>query len=271
MSASRLALAFWLSGLIHAFAGSMTYTVTLNSAVCHEVHTGRFTLPREAAFLQEVNSGHCRVALRSGREMLLYVGVICLSPRWLPAPEKYAVDLSTRTGTRRISEAEWQSATELPWIEGGMFPNLADDSVRYKGPPLRRSGPKWMGITDGGAPRSHLSRTGSRVAVNSWDGFETTYSFLDPTSFGKRDKVKGEYWVDIYETSSGRPLVRIQGSFHGAAPSRFEAEAAWYSDRYYVMPVGGTTAGYEFDLRRLLICDADAASREDNTVLKERK
>lgn len=270
-----MGLALLFTGQMLTFGGSMTYTVTLNPDVCHEVHLGRLTAPKGTLPVipfDDVSTGYCRPEVRSAGEDKLFVTAGCHGPRnnWIPSQEKYSVDLSAGARTRRISEAEWESATELPWSEGGMYPKLAEDSVAYKGPPLRRSGPKWMGI-GAGPPWSHLSRTGARAAVNSWDGFEITYTFLDPTSLFARDKVKGDYWVDIYETNSGRPLIRIQGSFHGAEPSMFLGEAAWYSDRYYVMSVGGTTHGYEFSLRHLLICDADAAIRKGNNVLKERK
>jgi hypothetical protein len=261
-----------------AFGGHMTYFVTQNPEVCHEVHVGRFTLPEKAAFLNNgvgnigVSTGYCHPQVRSAGESDLYVGAVCLRPYWYPAPEKYAVDLSGRKGVRRISEEKWQSGVPLTWSENGLFPKPQESAVEYKGQRLARSGPRWEGIGGTGPLRTHLSWNATRAAVNSWSGFQVTYSFLDPTSFGKRDKVEGQYWVDIYETASGRPLVRIQGSFHGAAPSVFQTQAAWYSDRIFVMPVGGTLwSEYEFNLRRLLICDVDAAARKGETVLKERK
>jgi len=134
-----------------------------------------------------------------------------------------------------------------------------------------KSGPKWAGIGEG-TVGSFISHDLARLAVNSWDGVDITYSFLDPTSFGQRNKIKGQFWVDIYDIASEQRLIQIQGTFRGAEPGNFQGHAAWYGDRYYVMPVGGTLGSGEFSLRRLLICDVDAAERsQGNTVLRERK
>jgi hypothetical protein len=256
-----------------AYGGSMTYTVTPNADVCHDMRLGRFTVPSGAAPVSNVSTGYCHPELRSAGETQLYVTAAChqRGDTWLPAPQKYSVDLNRSRAVRRISEAEWQAAPQLPWngTAKGIIPNAQDRGVQYKGPLLERSGPRWQGIGGGSLlPETFLSQSASRAAVNSWDGFDITYSFLDPTSFGKRNKVEGQYWVDIYETSSGRALLRIRGSFHGAEPYQFQGQAAWYSDRYYVIPVGGTMGSGEFSLRRLLICDIDAAARKGDTGLK---
>lgn len=253
-----------------AFGGSMTYTVTLNADVCHDMRLGRFTVPAGTSPRPDVSTGYCHPELRSAGETQLYLTAAChqRGDTWLPAPQKYAVDLIRPRAVRRISEVEWQAAPQLPWAGfGGLDPHPTDRGIQYKGPLLERSGPKWTGVGNGPV-RTQLSLSLTRAAVNSWDGFDITYSFLDPTSFGKRNKVVGQYWVDIYETSSGRALLRIRGSFHGAEPYQFQGQAAWYSDRYYVLPIGGTMGNGEFSLRRLLICDVDAAARKGDTGLK---
>jgi hypothetical protein len=252
----------------------MTYTVSLNPDVCHEVHLGRFDVPKGASPMNDVSTGYCHPQVRSAGETELYLTAACtgyVRATWVPAPQKYAVDLSGRKGTRQIRDGEWEAAPELPWSENSFFPPRAEDrGVQYKGPVLERSGPAWAG-KGYGPILTFLSRNATRAAVNSWDGVDEVYSFLDPGSLFKRNNIEGRYWVDIYETSSGRPLVRIQGAFHGAQPYSFQAKAAWYSDRYYVLPVGGDMGSGEFSLRRLLICDVDAAARKSDTVLKERK
>jgi hypothetical protein len=143
--------------------------------------------------------------------------------------------------------------------------------IEYKGRILEKSGPSWAGAGSEPLP-AKFSGNLAWAAVNSWDGFDITYSFLDPTSFGKRNKVIGQFWVDIYDTGSGQPTIQVQGSFNGAVPFEFQGHAAWYGDRYYIMPVGRTTGYGRFDLRRLLICDVEAAARpQDSTVLQKRK
>ena len=66
-------------------------------------------------------------------------------------------------------------------------------------------------------------------------------------------------------------MVRLKGSFDGAEPYTFQEGAVWFGDRYYVLPMGRTMGSGEFSLRRLLVCDVDAAARKAETVLKERK
>lgn len=255
-------------------AGIMTYMVTLHSEACREVHLGTLALPPEASFLSSgVSTGYCRPEVRSAGETTLYLGAACISPDWFLSPTKYAVGLSGRRGTRKISDAEWQAATELPWsgADRGALPREGDPGIPYAGVMLHRSGPRWAGVHYGQLPAAVFSRGLSRAAVNSWDGFDITYSFLDPTSLFRRDRVVGRYWIDIYETASGKPLVRINGSFHRAEPFQFQYSEAWYSERYFVMPVGRTNGNGNFSMRQLLICDLDAAARKGETVLKERR
>jgi hypothetical protein len=110
------------------------------------------------------------------------------------------------------------------------------------------------------------------MAVFSWDGFNIRYSFMDPTSFGRRSRVEGRYWVDLYEAVSGLRLVTIEGSFKGVSPETFlESGPVWYGS-YFVMPMGGLVGGgSSILLQKLLICDADAVSRKRDPSLKEKK
>jgi hypothetical protein len=104
----------------------------------------------------------------------------------------------------RIDEQAWQLARPLWWsgYGGGIPPSHAADlGVSYKDRVFEKSGPRWSGV-GAGPINASLSQNATRIAVNSWDGFDITYSFLDPTSFGQRNKVKGQFWVDIYDTDS---------------------------------------------------------------------
>lgn len=108
--------------------------------------------------------------------------------------------------------------------------------------------------------------------MNSWDGFDIAHTFLDPTAVFQRDKIRGKYWIDIFNTALGERVIQIQGAFNDAEPYMFQGQASWYGSRYYVMPVGGTLWTGEFGLRRLLICDVEAATRQGNeSGLKQRK
>ena len=64
--------------------------------------------------------------------------------------------------------------------------------------------------------------------MNSWDGFDVRYDFLDLTVLFQKDKVKGEFWTDVYEIASEQRLIQIQGFFDGADPGKFFGYASWY-------------------------------------------
>src|ERR1700733_13406297 len=160
------------------------------------------------------------------------------------------------------------------WREGlvhGTDPrHPTDPGISFKGRVFERSGPKWSGV-GAGPVGADFSQDGSKISVNSWDGFDIRYDSLAPTVLFQRDKVRGQFWTDIYDTGSGERLIQIQGSFSGADPGGFLGEAGWYGTRFLVMPVGSTSWPGFFNLRRLLICDADSAARTNRSGLGERK
>jgi hypothetical protein len=254
-----------------AAIGGITYRVTENSSACHEVHLGWMSVPREVT-ANNVDTGHCRYEMRSAGEAVLDVSAACQGAAWVPVREKFGVDLSKGT-VHRISDTAWNSASPLRRNDGGIPPQKDEPGIRYKGGPLlKRSGPKWSGEGSNMPIFAALDPSLRRASVYSWDGFNIVYSFLDPTSFGRRSKVEGRYWIDIYEALSGQRLVKIEGSFKGISPDSFLGYApAWY-ESYFVMPLGRLVDGGEsMMLQKLLICDTDAASRKNNPGLKERK
>jgi len=267
--------AFW-SFHVSLQGGSIAFQVTLNPTACHEVNLGRFTVPPESGrpMIYGVTYGGCRHELRSGGEKQLYFAVACAGRPgpWPVAPEKYAVDLSHPSSFRRIDETTWKSAPPLPRSEKGEPPRPDDSGYQvYNGPLLKRSGPSWYGKGLPTPIRTHLSWTMNRAAVNSWDGRDEAGTILDP-SWSGRNHIKGHFWIDMYDTASAEPLVRIEGAFDGAEPVHFMGnDASFYSDRYYVIPVGRTKGNGEFGLQQLLVCDLDAASRKEDGSLKQRK
>lgn len=248
--------------------------MTMNPGACHEVKLGWMSAPREAYAPRGVVSGDCRYEIRVAGETVLYVSAVCGEPKSIPVPQKYSVDLSRKESVRRISEAAWNSASPLRSSRGGGIPPQKDEpGVRYQGGPLlRRSGPKWAGEGYNLPNSATLAPSLKKVAVFSWDGFNIRYSFLDPTSFGRRNKVEGRYWVDIYEADSGQSLIRGEGRFKGVGPDILLGSAtAWYGN-YFVMPLGRLVdGGASIMLQKFLICDADAANRQRDPGLKERK
>ncbi len=264
-----------IAALVCSFSGwvlgGITYRVSLNADACHEVNLPRLTKPPGIGYVTKVETGYCRYEIRNANESLLYLTAACGGigkDKFVPAKEKYSVNLGRKVVTRKIDESAWETAPELPrsgveTLAKVLLPRDEESGVRYNNHLLERSGPAWHGKGDDAKP-TLLSWTNSRAAVNSWDGIDITYSFLDPGSTFKRNKENGSYWIDIYDTGSGERLIKIQGTFSGIGAVEILQAPAWYSDRYYVMPLG-------VGLKRLLICDVDTASRKDNSTLKERK
>jgi hypothetical protein len=266
---------------MRAPAGSMSYVVTQNPGACHEVHLGALTRPPEITYHGDegVDAGYCHIEIRAAGETELYLAGACqldtpYHDQSFPlTKEKYAVDLGFPSKIRRIDEETWKSAMPMTWeglVHGTVPRRPTDPGISYKGRVFEKSGPRWSGV-GAGPVGADFSQDGSKISVNSWDGFDIRYDFLDPAVLFQRDKVKGQFWTDIYDTESGQRLIQIQGSFSGAGPGKFLWHAGWYGTHYFVMPVGSTSWPGAFNLRRLLICDADAAARTNGSGLRERK
>ena len=275
MTKGHLKIIVAMGSLVSSAArGGVTYRVTMNAGACHEVHLGWMSAPREAYAPRGVVAGDCRYEIRVGGEKVLYVSAVCGEPKSVPVPQKYAVDLSRKDSVRRINDAAWNSALPLRSSRGGGIPPQKDEpGVRYQGGPLlQRSGPKWAGEGYNLPNSATLDPSLKKVAVFSWDGFNIRYSFLDPTSFGRKSKVEGRYWVDLYEAASGQSLIKVEGTFKGIGPEVLLGSAsAWYGS-YFVMPLGRLVdGGASIMLQKFLICDADAANRQRVPSLKGRK
>jgi hypothetical protein len=255
-----------------AAVGGVTYRVTENADVCQEIHLGWMT-PPPLTITDVVDSGHCDYEIRNGGEKILYVSAVCNGPTPLTVRQKFAIDLSKKGHVRRISDVDWDSVSRLPQSAGGISPEKDARGVSYMGGPLvERSGPRWTGEGFNPLITAKLDPSRERVAVFSWDGFNISYSFMDPSSAFRRNKIEGRYWIDIYEAATGRPLTKIEGSFKNFSPDSLLGWASRWFGEYFVMPLGRTTdGGASIMLQTFLICDTDAASRKSKAGLKERK
>ncbi len=259
------------------FCGNITYQVSPNPSVCHEVYLGRLSVPREPASRQRVSTGFCQPEIRRSNESELYLTVACeflreVKESWVPCLEKYAVDLSQPNRVRRIDEKTWLSGTLIfNILNKHTLPSSPQaPGIIERGRVLARSGPKWSGV-GAGPVDARFNEDMTKIAVNSWDGFDIEYNPLDPTVLFQSDKVRGNFWIDIYDIDSGERLLQIMGSFKKVGPRGFQWLSSWHGTRYFVVPVGGGYLGEMSDWRRLLVCDADAAARINSGGLKERK
>jgi hypothetical protein len=256
-----------------AVAG-LTYRLTEGMDACREIHLGSMT-PPPGQVGDAVDSGNCRYDIRSPGEGSLYISAECSRGDMIPIQEKFAIDLIGKNSVRRISDAEWASAYPMAVIGGALLdPNKDETGVRYKdGPLLERSGPKWSGVGLNIPIRARLDPSHRWAAVYSWDGFNIPENFMNPSSFSLRQKIRGDYWIDIFNAASGQRLLKMTGSFKGISPDHFLGFApGWYGDRYFVMPLGKAfDGGASVLLNKLLICDAEAASRKQEPGLQKRK
>ena len=184
--------------------------------------------------------------------------------------QKYAVTLKHPPRVRRITDAEWDSGGKLRLGDGCIPPEDLETGIRYQGRVFQRSGTAWKGKGVSPPPCSPLSPGKTHVAVASWDGIAQQYGIFDLDAGFKRSNVHGKYWLDIYETGSGRALMRIEGAFRGSIPDNLFWRY-WFSDRYFVMPIGHTSWAGSLPLSHLLICDMNAAAGGDGTRSKKRK
>jgi hypothetical protein len=70
----------------------------------------------------------------------------------------------------------------------------------------------------------------------------------------------GTYWTEIYDVSSNRRLIQIQGRFRGDDLNEVQGKSYWYGGRFFVQPL--EVSG----MRHLLICDVDQAAKSSGVT-----
>jgi hypothetical protein len=248
-----------------ARSDSVSYRVTVGAGACHELRVSTWTPPEEmTSRLQTIQSGNSVYEIRTPREGELYIGLSCPTPRgksW-PVPEKYVANLKSGR-VERLDNSVWESALGLQRTSKFLFPLIFQDrGIEYGGHILEKSGPKWAGPYDRPDIYPLISPMHTRLVLNSWDGIVRYVPLEGPLL--ARDKVKGKFWIDLYDVASARRMIQIQGSFNGSPPSDIQGAAAWFTEQYYVLPLAPK------GMRRLLVCDVDAADRMSGSGLKQR-
>jgi hypothetical protein len=107
----------------------------------------------------------------------------------------------------------------------------------------RQRGPRWPVVYSVDASR--VSLDGSFRALNSWDGVECCGGDL---SFPGGERIDGNYYVDIYDTSSKQQVLSLTGHFNNITADKLFGTSAWISSRYYLFPLNE-------EANRFVLCD----------------
>jgi len=252
-------------------AQQVSYTLVEGAKACHEIRFPKCTPPFKAVQApgerDVATYPGCYYEIHIPGETGLYFTVACPTGDLWRVEEKYAVDLQDPTRVQRLADSLWDSAYALQRFANPLFPRRDMTALNYRGLVFAHSAPAWAGLSVGGEIPAFPGPMGTRLAVNSWSGVTMGTEYTSD--------VHGDYWIDIYDTGSGRGLVRIKGTFKDWAPRDFQGAAAWYTDRYYVIPLeveGPVVMGSRRPgMRRALVCDLDADLAGSSDNLKGRK
>jgi hypothetical protein len=229
-------------------SGTLTYRVTENAAACSEVRIPKWTRQAGGGVdLWPISTWGCEYDVRS-QGKTIYIGLSCGSVTYWRMMEKYGVDLSHTEEIRKIDEATWDAGTVLE-PEKFAQPEQAifqPNALKYQSHLYPKSGLNWDQYG-----KALISPGKSRMAVYSYDGVvKRSYEF----SF-KPQRFDGTYWTEIYDVASTNRLIQIRGEFHGVDLTEFQGKSYWLGGRFFLQPL--EVRG----MRRLLICDVDAAAK----------
>jgi len=174
-----------------------------------------------------------------------------MADRRYNSPVKYRIDLATGE-TQKVSEREWAGAQPYRLYQDSIIRDFRNtpEPLSYKGKTFARRGAKWPLYPE---HATRLSPDASFLAVNSWDGEMKICPEL-PGGFGCRNHIEGHYYVEIYDTGTAALALTLSGQFHGVDPMDLFRRSAWFSSRYYVLPVDSDS------LDRFVLCDVPLAA-----------
>jgi len=235
------------------WAANVTYLVSENAGACHEVRIPKWTRPANATLPWPTSTWGCEYDIRSPGLAAIYIGLSCGSPSYWRMKERYMLDLANPQNIGPVDDGSWEAAAVLE--PGNRRPLEAAsyelNGLQYRNHLFPKSGANWDLYGKAlGSPGE------SRVAVYSYDGIvERSYE-------GSRrpERFNGTYWTEIYDVASGKRLVQIHGRFQGVDLTELQGKSYWYAGRFFLEPleVNG--------MRRLLICDVDAAARSSDAA-----
>ena len=144
-----------------------------------------------------------------------------------------AVNFDGPPQSRTAGEEDWQRAQPVLHsrhvvAEGASLARgpgaPPPQSVAFRGRAFAKSGESW------GETAALASPSGRWLAVFS-------YTVKTASSVDRAGVADGEFFWDVYDTSSGERVLNGYQPFGGAAPAKQFSAAVWIEDRYLVMPL----------------------------------
>ena len=166
------------------------------------------------------------------------------TPKEIPDREKYWISLAHRGEIRAATEADWAGgkaigplvgSVQLPKLEGPEPPEYEQQDSRtltVNGHLLPKSGDIWRGRSM--APGDRY------VVLSSFNGWWDA----------GRAARNGPFFIDVYETTHGKRVALIRGSWCDFTPDGVLNELGWISDRDLVFPYGA-------EKRDIVVCHFD--------------
>jgi len=149
------------------------------------------------------------------------------------SPNQYAVSLPTGH-VQKATSREWENAERYATVRDPKLPRglilKPNTPLLLDGDVYRKTGPKWPTSFQDSA---RVSQKDSFRALNSWDGVVASGGDSPFSSV----RIDGNYYVDIYGTSSKRLLLSLRGHFHDVPIDNLFSISAWISNRYYIFPL----------------------------------
>lgn len=150
----------------------------------------------------------------------------------------YAVSLDDRVAVRQVNGAFWQSAHRIVQSGGTRLSRdstpLSDNSVSYNGKTFAKSGAYWS------EPVAIASSGQGWLTVFSYNTNQPTKQDGGPDVskfIGGAEPGKGDLFVDIYDSASGKKVLSGNAPFNGVGPSLLFSNARWLDDSFFVMPL----------------------------------
>jgi hypothetical protein len=163
--------------------------------------------------------------------------------------DKYLADLAGRKPVRLVSERDWERADSVPVSAVGIPAKdlyLPDEqsSFTYRGHEYFRSSRHWSAV---GGTETRLS------TAYSWMSLQSFRNLKPPTVRDQSpDRDYGEFYIDVYDTSTGDKRVTIFGHYENWSEGSVFEGIRFIEDRFLFLPIDADRG------LKVLVCDMEA-------------